>query len=114
MSSRFKKKTAVYVSLERAATVDQVKASFREWGADFLALGLPSAPRRLLVVHADPFRPQPRLDRHAEQGVATSIGRVRADGALEGGVKYVLVSHNTKMGAAKGAILIGEYLAKKG
>jgi aspartate-semialdehyde dehydrogenase len=26
----------------------------------------------------------------------------------------MLVSHNTRMGAAKGAILVGEYLTKKG
>jgi aspartate-semialdehyde dehydrogenase len=27
---------------------------------------------------------------------------------------YMLVSHNTKMGAAKGAILVAEYLARQG
>ena len=31
-----------------------------------------------------------------------------------GGVKYMLVSHNTRMGAAKGAMLIAEYLAHTG
>jgi aspartate-semialdehyde dehydrogenase len=29
-------------------------------------------------------------------------------------VKYVLVSHNTKMGAAKGAVLTAEWLAAEG
>ena len=29
-------------------------------------------------------------------------------------VKYVLVSHNTKMGAAKGAVLTAEYLVTAG
>jgi aspartate-semialdehyde dehydrogenase len=29
-------------------------------------------------------------------------------------VKYVLVSHNTKMGAARGAILVTEYLMHQG
>ena len=66
------------------------------------------------MVHDDPFRPQVRLDRDNEDGMATTVGRLREDGALPNGVKYVLVSHNTKMGAAKGAILIGEYLATKG
>ncbi len=28
--------------------------------------------------------------------------------------KYVLVSHNTKMGAARGAILVAEYLVHQG
>jgi len=46
--------------------------------------------------------------------MATSVGRIREDPALERGVKYVLVSHNTKMGAAKGAVLTAEYLATSG
>ncbi len=33
---------------------------------------------------------------------------------LENGIKYVLVSHNTKMGAAKGAVLVAELLIKEG
>ena len=105
---------AVYVSLHKKASLDQVRSAMHEFGAEFCALGLPTAPKRLIHVLEDPFRPQPRLDRDSEAGMATSVGRLREDGALQNGVKYVLVSHNTKMGAAKGAILIGEYLATKG
>jgi aspartate-semialdehyde dehydrogenase len=46
--------------------------------------------------------------------MTTSVGRIRADDALEHGVKYVLVSHNTKMGAAKGAVLTAEWLVAEG
>ena len=46
--------------------------------------------------------------------MTTSVGRIRRDDALENGIKYVLVSHNTKMGAAKGAVLAAEYLAATG
>jgi aspartate-semialdehyde dehydrogenase len=46
--------------------------------------------------------------------MATVVGRLRQDPALPNGIKYMLVSHNTRMGAAKGAILVGEYLIKKG
>ena len=60
----------------------------------------------MIIVHDDPFRPQPRLDRDAEGGMATSVGRLRVDDA---GLRYVLVSHNTKMGAAKGAVLTAEH-----
>jgi aspartate-semialdehyde dehydrogenase len=105
---------AVFVGLGKPATVEEVAAAMRGWGGELLGLGLPSAPKRLIVVHEDPFRPQPRLDRDAEQGMATTVGRIRKDGALANGIKYVLVSHNTKMGAARGAVLIGEYLLKKG
>jgi aspartate-semialdehyde dehydrogenase len=46
--------------------------------------------------------------------MATVVGRIRADGALANGVKYVLVSHNTRMGAAKGCVLAAEILAADG
>jgi aspartate-semialdehyde dehydrogenase len=105
---------AVTVSLGRPVTVGDVATAFREFGADFVALGLPSAPKRLITVHDDPFRPQPRLDRDADGGMTTSVGRIREDAALEHGIRYVLVSHNTKMGAAKGAVLTAEYLVKTG
>ncbi len=104
---------SVFVGLERAATVDEVKAAMRDFGAELLALGLPSAPRALLTVEEDPFRPQPRLDRERDGGMTTTIGRVRIDPVL-GGVKYVLLSHNTKMGAAKGALLTAELLEHRG
>jgi len=65
-------------------------------------------------VHDDPFRPQPRLDRDRGEGMVTTVGRVREDAALPNGVKFVLVSHNTKMGAAKGAVLVAELLRSEG
>jgi len=45
--------------------------------------------------------------------MTTVVGRIREDLALDNGVKYVLLSHNTKMGAAKGAVLVAEYLVKE-
>ena len=71
-------------------------------------------PERLIRVHDDPFRPQPRLDRDEGGGMTTSVGRIRRDSVFKNGIKYLLVSHNTKMGAARGAILVAEYLVKKG
>ena len=79
-----------------------------------LAKDLPSSPPRWIEVLDDPFRPQPRMDRDTHGGMATSVGRIREDGVLENGFKYVLVSHNTKMGAARGAILVAELLRAQG
>lgn len=104
---------AVYVSLKKTATVADAKKALREYGKDFVALKLPSCPTALIDVSDDPFRPQPRLDRDREDGMVTSVGRLRTDQVLPNGIKYVLVSHNTKMGAAKGAILVAEYLVHK-
>ena len=76
---------------------------------------MPSCPQPVIRVHDDPFRPQPRRDRDNGGGMTTTVGRIREERALgENGVKYVLVSHNTKMGAAKGAILVAELLMRDG
>ena len=105
---------AVSVSTQTPCSPADVANAFREFGAELARLALPSAPRRMITVHDDPFRPQPRLDRDADGGMTTSVGRIREDGALDNGIKYILVSHNTKMGAAKGAVLTAEYLASTG
>ena len=105
---------SVFASLSAPATLAQVKAAFRECKNEARELKLPSAPLEWIHVHDDPFRPQPRLDRDNGRGMTTSVGRLRADGVLKNGVKYLLVSHNTKMGAAAGAVLVAEYLRAKG
>ncbi|MFN0061802.1 MAG: aspartate-semialdehyde dehydrogenase [Myxococcaceae bacterium] len=105
---------AVFVSLRKKASPDEVARAMREWRGDPAAEKLPSAPPRWIEVLDDPFRPQPRLDRDTHDGMATSVGRIRDDGVLENGIKYVLVSHNTKMGAAKGAVLAAELLDAQG
>ena len=105
---------AVSVSTASRCRPADVAATFREFGAELARLALPSAPQQLITVHDDPFRPQPRLDRDADGGMTTSVGRIREDAVLDNGIKYILVSHNTKMGAAKGAVLTAEYLAATG
>jgi aspartate-semialdehyde dehydrogenase len=105
---------SVFVSLAKKASVEEVTQAMRDWKGAGVAANLPSAPPRWIEVLDDPFRPQPRLDRDTSGGMATTVGRVREDGVLENGFKYVLVSHNTKMGAAKGAILVAELLRAQG
>jgi aspartate-semialdehyde dehydrogenase len=102
------------VALEEPGTIAEVKDAFRSFGAEFCDLGLPSAPPELISVTEDPFRPQPRADRGLNDGMTTSVGRVREDTVLQNGVKFVLLSHNTKMGAAKGAVLTAEILVHQG
>ncbi len=103
----------VSVELIKPATMAQVAETFRKAGAKMAKLGLPSMPAELIKVHDDPFRPQPRLDRNAGDGMTTSVGRIREEPLYKNGVKYVLLSHNTKMGAAKGTILVAEYLVQQ-
>ncbi len=104
---------AVFVSTRKPCDPGAVADSMRRFGRE-TRLDLPSAPKELLLVKEDPFRPQPRLDRDMHGGMAVTVGRIRQDSAREHGVKYVLVSHNTKLGAAKGAVLVAEYLVKSG
>ena len=104
---------AVYVATEKPCSADEVAQIFRNFDGGLK--GLPSCPQPVIRVHDDPFRPQPRRDRDNGGGMTTTVGRIREERALgENGVKYVLVSHNTKMGAAKGAILVAELLMRDG
>ena len=57
-------------------------------------------------------RPQPKLDRMLENGMAVSIGRLRPDTQYD--YKFVCLSHNTLRGAAGGGVLLAELLAQKG
>ena len=105
---------SVFVSTQKTCAVDEITRVLREYNGLVGGAELPSAPRHMIIVHEDPFRPQPRLDRDAEDGMATVVGRIRKDNVFENGIKYLLVSHNTKMGAAKGAVLVAELLIRDG
>lgn len=74
---------------------------------------LPSRPERWIEVREEPDRPQPRLDRDAGGGFTTVVGRVRRD-PVHGGVRFLVLSHNTVLGAAGGAVLLAEDLAEQG
>ncbi|MEA3254095.1 MAG: Asd/ArgC dimerization domain-containing protein, partial [Chloroflexota bacterium] len=105
---------SVFASTQKACEPGDVARVMREFAGSSGEAELPSAPKHMIIVQEDPFRPQPRLDRAAEEGMATTVGRIRKDIVLENGIKYLLVSHNTKMGAARGAVLVAELLIRDG
>jgi aspartate-semialdehyde dehydrogenase len=105
---------SVFVELKKPASAEQIRAAWAAAGEDLKQAKLPLAPEHLIIHNDDPYRPQPRLDRDNEAGMATTVGRLRPDPALPNGWKWVLVSHNTKMGAAKGSVLVAESLAADG
>lgn len=102
----------VAFSTRKPAKVGEIKRLIRNFKGEPQKLKLPSAPARPLVYHDDEFRPQTRLDRDREGGMAVSVGRLREDQIL--GFKMVVLGHNTIRGAAGGAILNAELLYKKG
>lgn len=105
---------SVFVETSTHADPENVKKAMQEFSSKVSVTGLPSAPKEYLLVHEDPTRPQPRLDREINDGMTTVVGRIREDTVFENGIKYVLFSHNEKMGSAKGAVLLAEMLYKKG
>ncbi|HEV8387273.1 MAG TPA: aspartate-semialdehyde dehydrogenase [Nitrososphaera sp.] len=100
----------VFVETERAAEVEDVKKEMLKFSRNVSIKNLPTAPKDYIIVHDDPTRPQPRIDREINDGMTTVVGRLRKDTAFDNGVKYVLLSHNEKMGSAKGAVLLAELL----
>ena len=102
----------VSVRLAGGPDAAAVAASLRAFRGRPQELGLPSAPARPIVVTELPDRPQPLLDRDNERGMATTVGRIRADAVH--GIKFVLVGHNTVRGAAGASVLNAELLVAEG
>jgi aspartate-semialdehyde dehydrogenase len=75
-------------------------------------LGLPSAPKHPLVYIDGKDRPQPRLDRDRENGMAVSVGRLRPCPLLD--FRMVALVHNTIRGAAGAALLNAELMQARG
>ena len=98
----------VSVGLSGSPTVDDVKETLREFRGRPQELGLPSAPEHPVIVREERDRPQPVLDRDAERGMASVVGRVREDEVL--GIKFVVLGHNTIRGAAGASVLNAELL----
>lgn len=103
---------AVSVKLKRPARIEEVAAAFTGYRGEPQRLGLPSAPNPPILLHTADDRPQPRLDRLAGAGMATSIGRLRPDPLFD--YKFIVLGHNTIRGAAGGAILNAELLVSQG
>ena len=93
-------------------SIDQIKADWAAFRGPAQELELPSAPKQFLHYFEEENRPQTRLDRNLEGGMAISLGRLREDSQYD--YKFVGLSHNTLRGAAGGAVLLAELLCAKG
>ena len=103
---------AVFVSFERKPSKEEILNAWAGFRGPAQELDLPSAPKQFLHYFTEDDRPQPKLDRMLENGMAVSIGRLREDTQYD--YKFVCLSHNTLRGAAGGAVLLAELLAAKG
>ena len=103
---------AVFVSFENKPSKEEILAAGKEFAGVPQELELPSAPKQFLNYFEEDNRPQAKLDRNLENGMAISIGRLREDTQYD--YKFVCLSHNTLRGAAGGGVLMAELLAAKG
>lgn len=103
---------AVFVKFKNKPTIEQIKDDWKNFSGVPQELELPSAPKQFLNYFEEPDRPQTKLDRNLEGGMAVSMGRLREDSQYD--YKFVCLSHNTLRGAAGGAVLMAELLASKG
>jgi aspartate-semialdehyde dehydrogenase len=101
----------VSIKLSRKTTADEILAAWDEY-KPLAGRNLPFAPKQPVQFAAQPDRPQPRLDRNRERGMAVTVGRLRPCNLLDW--KFVLLSHNTVRGAAGATILNAELLASLG
>ena len=103
---------AVFVSFDKKPTMEEIKEKWASFKGVPQDLKLPSAPKQFLNYFEEDNRPQTKLDRNLEGGMAVSIGRLRPDSQYD--YKFVCLSHNTVRGAAGGAVLMAELLAAQG
>jgi aspartate-semialdehyde dehydrogenase len=108
---------AVFVETEKECSADEVKNLLKNFVGEPQKLKLPSAPAKPIIVFDDPipekyetYKPQPRFDVEKFGGMVTFVGRIRK---IKDKIGYILLSHNTKKGGAKGAVFNAEFLVAK-
>lgn len=103
---------AAFVKFKNKPTKEQILEAWANYSGRAQELNLPSAPKQFLHYFEEDDRPQARLDRNLEGGMAVSIGRLRDDVIFD--YRFVSLSHNTLRGAAGGAVELAELLCAEG
>jgi len=97
----------VWVDTSEDVTAEEAATALREYPT----LDLRSSPDQLIHVFEEPDRPQPRLDRNREDGMAIAAGGIQE---TDGGLQFNCLAHNTMRGAAGASVLNGELLLENG
>lgn len=103
---------SVFIEFGENVDLDDVKSKMANFKGIPQELNLFSAPKNPVIVREEDNRPQPRMDRNADGGMAVTVGRVRKDNSFDNSLRYVLVGHNTIRGAAGASILNAELIQK--
>ncbi len=100
------------VKFDKVPEKDEILNIWRGFKSVPQELKLPMAPKQAIIYREEEDRPQPRLDRDADKGMAVTVGRLRECNVFDW--RFVGLSHNTVRGAAGGGILNAELLKAKG
>lgn len=103
---------AVFVKFKKKPTKEEIIDRWAKFSGVPEELSLPSAPKQFIHYFTEDNRPQAKLDRMIENGMAIEVGRLREDNQYD--YKFACLSHNTLRGAAGGGVLLAELLAAKG
>lgn len=108
---------AVEVEVTEKRSEEEIVDLFESFESPAEVRDLPTAPVKPVIYRFEPDRPQHRYDVNAGEpcqrawGMAVTVGRVRVMGNF---VRFILLSHNTRRGAAPGSVLNAELAYKKG
>ena len=103
---------SVFMSFKKKPTKEQIIQKWTEYKGLPQELELPHAPKQFIHYFEENDRPQAKLDRDLEGGMAVSAGRLREDTVYD--YKFIGLSHNTLRGAAGGGMLTAELLCARG
>ena len=102
----------VSVEFEKKPEKNEILKIWKNFRSAPQELNLPFAPKQPIIYREEENRPQTRLDRDNDKGMAVTVGRLRECKVLQW--RFVGLSHNTVRGAAGGGILNAELLKAKG
>lgn len=100
------------IEFRRKPSRDEIIGVLASFQSKPFQMGCPSAVDPTIIVRPENDRPQPVLDRHAGNGMAITVGRIRPCEVFD--YKLVTLSHNTLRGAASGSVLNAEIMAAQG
>ena len=103
---------AVYVRFKEKPSKEAIIEAWKNYDYEVKHMGLPLSPKQFIHYFEEDNRPQTKLDRDLEKGMAITVGRLREDSQYD--YKFVCLSHNTLRGAAGGGLLMAEFFASKG
>jgi len=97
---------------DKKPSLEEIRKIWDDFTSVPQELELPFAPKKAIIYLEENDRPQTKLDRDNDKGMAVTVGRLRECNVFD--IRFVGLSHNTIRGAAGGGILNAELLYKKG